>query len=115
MIKLVDLLKEIQGSPKAIIMAGGASVGKSTILKTIESQLSGFENLNADKYVEDKDSPMFGNLSAASSQIRKQDLPNAIAAKRNLIYDTTASNLSTLQPILDMLNEGGYDVMMIMV
>jgi len=37
MIKLVDLLKEIQGLPKAIIMAGGASVGKSTILKTIES------------------------------------------------------------------------------
>jgi len=115
MIKLTDLLKEVQNKPKAIIMAGGASVGKSTILKTIDSQLKGFENLNADKYVEDKDSPMFGNLSAASSQIRKQDLPNAIESKRNLIYDTTASNLSTLQPTLDMLNEGGYDVMMIMV
>ena len=115
MIKLTDLLKEVQNKPKAIIMAGGASVGKSTVLKTIDSQLRGFENLNADKYVEDKDSSMFGNLSAASNQIRKQDLPNAIAAKRNLIYDTTASNLSTLQPTLDMLNEGGYDVMMIMV
>lgn len=115
MIKLTDLLKEVQNKPKAIIMAGGASVGKSTILKTIESQLKGFENLNADKYVEDKDSPMFGNLSAASTQIRKRDLPSAIEAKRNLIYDTTASNLSTLQPTLDMLNEGGYDVMMIMV
>jgi hypothetical protein len=115
MIKLTDLLKEVQNKPKAIIMAGGASVGKSTILKTIDSQLKGFENLNADKYVEDKDSPMFGNLSAASNQIRKQDLPSAITAKRNLIYDTTASNLSTLQPTLDMLNEGGYDVMMIMV
>lgn len=115
MIKLTDLLKEVQNKPKAIIMAGGASVGKSTILKTIESQLKGFENLNADKYVEDKDSPMFGNLSAASTQIRKRDLPSAIEAKRNLIYDTTASNLSTLQPTLDMLNEGGYDIMMIMV
>jgi predicted AAA+ superfamily ATPase len=115
MIKLTDLLKEVQNKPKAIIMAGGASVGKSTVLKTIDSQLKGFENLNADKYVEDKDSPMFGNLSAASNQIRKQDLPGAIAAKRNLIYDTTASNLSTLQPTLDMLNEGGYDIMMIMV
>jgi predicted kinase len=115
MIKLTDLLKEVQNKPKAIIMAGGASVGKSTVLKTIDSQLREFENLNADKYVEDKDSPMFGNLSAASNQIRKQDLPNAIAAKRNLIYDTTASNLSTLQPTLNMLNEGGYDVMMIMV
>jgi GTP-binding protein EngB required for normal cell division len=44
MIKLTDLLKEVQNKPKAIIMAGGASVGKSTILKTIESQLKGFEN-----------------------------------------------------------------------
>lgn len=115
MIKLVSLLKEVMGNPKAIIMAGGASVGKSTVLKSIESLVKDFENLNADKYVEDKDSPMYGNLSAASSQIKKKDLPNAIQNKKNLIYDTTASNLSTLQPILDDLKSNGYDVMMVMV
>jgi len=115
MIKLTNLLLEAMDKPKAIIMAGGAAVGKSTVLNQIQSSLKGFENLNADKYVEDKDSPMFGNLSAASSQIRKKDLPNAIANKKNLIYDTTASNLGTLQPILDELKDGGYDVMMIMV
>lgn len=103
------------GSPKAIIMAGGASVGKSTVLKSIESLVKDFENLNADKYIEDKDSPMYGNLSAASSQIKKKDLPNAIQNHKNFIYDTTASNLSTLQPILDDLKSNGYDVMMIMV
>ncbi len=74
MIKLTQLLLEITSSPKAIIMAGGASVGKSTILNSIKSSTKDFENLNADKYVEDKDSPMFGNLSAVSSQIRKKDL-----------------------------------------
>ena len=115
MIKLTQLLLEITSSPKAIIMAGGASVGKSTILNSIKSSIKDFENLNADKYVEDKDSPMFGNLSAASSQIRKKDLPNAITNKKNLIYDTTASNLGTLQPTLDDLKNNGYDVMMIMV
>ena len=115
MIKLTDLLKEIQGSPKAIIMAGGASVGKSTVLNTLKPVLKNFVDLNADKYVEDKDSPMFGNLSAASSQIRKKDLPNAIANKQNLVYDTTASNLSTLQPVLDELNDAGYKTAMIMV
>ena len=115
MIKLTDLLKEIQGSPKAIIMAGGASVGKSTVLNTLKPVLKNFVDLNADKYVEDKDSPMFGNLSAASSQIRKKDLPNAIAKKQNLVYDTTASNLSTLQPVLDELNDAGYKTAMIMV
>ena len=115
MIKLTQLLLEITSSPKAIIMAGGASVGKSTILNSIKSSTKDFENLNADKYVEDKDSPMFGNLSAASSQIRKKDLPNAIINKKNLIYDTTASNLGTLQPTLDDLKNNSYDVMMIMV
>ena len=115
MIKLTDLLKEIQIPPKAIIMAGGASVGKSTVLNALKPVLKNFVDLNADKYVEDKDSPMFGNLSAASSQIRKKDLPNAIANKQNLVYDTTASNLSTLQPVLDELNDAGYKTAMIMV
>jgi hypothetical protein len=110
-----NLLLENNSSPKAIIMAGGASVGKSTVLKSVESILKDFKNLNADNYVEDKDSPFYGNLSAASSQIRKQDLPQSISNKENLIYDTTASNLSTLQPILDDLKSNGYDVMMVMV
>lgn len=115
MIKLTDLLKEVQNRPKAIIMAGGASVGKSTVLNTLKPVLKNFVDLNADKYIEDKDSPMYGNLSAASSQIRKVDLPNAISNKQNLIYDITASNLSMLQPTLDMLKEGGYDTAMVMV
>ena len=115
MIRLTDLLKEITNKPKAIIMAGGASVGKSTILKSLQPILKSFNDLNADKYVEDKDSPMYGNVPAASSQIRKQDLPNAIKNQKNLVYDTTAANLSTLQPILDELNSNGYDTMMIMV
>jgi hypothetical protein len=115
MIKLTQLLQEALSKPKAIIMAGGASVGKSTVLKSIDPIVKDFENLNADKYVEDKDSPLYGNLAAAASQIKKQDLPNAIKSQKNLIYDTTASTLSTLQPILDELNSNGYETMMIMV
>jgi len=115
MIRLTDLLKEMINNPKAIIMAGGASVGKSTVLKSLQPVLKGFVDLNADKYVEDKDSPMYGNLSAASVQIRKTDLPNAVDNQQNLIYDTTASNLSTLQPTLNKLNDMGYETMMIMV
>jgi hypothetical protein len=115
MISLVKLLNEIQNSPKAIIMAGGASVGKSTILKSIEPQLSGFNNLNADKYVEDPNSPLYGNLGGASSKIKKEDLPQAIKSKSNFIYDTTASNIKTLKPLVDELKDNGYEVMMLMV
>jgi predicted ABC-type ATPase len=114
MISLIQLLKEISSSPKAIIMAGGASVGKSTLLKSLENLLQNFKNLNADAYVEDKDSPMYGNLSAASNQIRKVDLPNSIKNQQNIIYDTTASNVSTLMPTLNILKDNGYDIMMIM-
>lgn len=115
MIKLIPLLKEIQSKPKAIIMAGGASVGKSTVLKSIESILKGYKNINADTYIEDKDSPLYGNLAGAASQIKKVDLPQSISNKENLIYDTTASTLSTITPIIDNLKSNGYDVMMVMV
>ena len=115
MIKLLQLLNEVTSQPKAIIMAGGASVGKSTVLKSVESILKGYKNLNADNYVEDKDSSLYGNLAGAVSQIKKQDLPQAISNKENLIYDTTASTLSTVTPIIDDLKSNGYDVMMVMV
>ena len=115
MISLIQLLKEVQSSPKAIIMAGGASVGKSTVLTSLKPLLKDFINLNADNYVEDKDSPMYRNPSAASAQIIKKDLPNTINNQQNLIYDTTASNLSTLQPTLNDLKDNGYEVMMIMI
>ena len=115
MISLLQLLNEINSNPKAIIMAGGASVGKSTVLKSIEHILRDFKNLNADNYVEDKNSSLYGNLTGASSQIRKVDLPQTISNKENLIYDTTASTLSTITPIIDDLKSNGYDVMMVMV
>ena len=80
MIKLLDLLMEAQGGKKAIVMAGGAGAGKSFFVRQIRSDLQkqGWIELNADKYVEDKDSPMYNNLAKASSQIDKVDLPNTI-------------------------------------
>ncbi len=115
MISLIQLLNENTGKPKAIIMAGGASVGKSTFLNSYKQELKGFENLNADKYVEDKSSPLYNNVMGSSSKIKNEDLPNAIRTKSNLIYDTTASNLKTLVPTLQLLLENGYDIMMVMV
>jgi hypothetical protein len=115
MISLIKILNEIISKPKAIIMAGGSSVGKSTVLKSIGDLLKNFKDINADKYVEDVNSPLYGNLAAAASKIKKEDLPLTIEAKHNLIYDTTAANLNTLTPILHKLKEKNYDVMMIMV
>lgn len=113
MIKLRDLLKEIENQPKAIVMAGGAGAGKSTFVKQIKPDLqkAGWQELNADKYVEDKDSPMYNNLAKASSQIEKVDLPNAVKSGKSFLYDTTGTNTERVKNIAD----SGYDVMMIMV
>ena len=113
MIKLLDLLKEAKGSGKAIIMGGSAGAGKSTFVNQIRPDLkkAGWEELNADKYIEDKDSPMYKNLTKASMKIDKEDLPNAINANNNFLYDTTATNVNKIKDIKDI----GYDIMMVMV
>jgi predicted kinase len=113
MIKLLDLLNEIKGSSKAIIMAGAAGSGKSTFVKQIRSDLEKYnwEELNADKYVEDENSPMYNNLSKASSQIEKVDLPNAIKSQKNFLYDTTGTNVNRVVNIKDSVS----DSMMVMI
>jgi hypothetical protein len=94
-------------------MAGGAGVGKSYFARQIKPDLqkAGWGELNADKYVEDKDSPMYNNLARASSQIDKVDLPSVIKAGDNFLYDTTATNVQKIEGIKD----SGYDIMMIMI
>ena len=113
MIKLLDILLEAESKSKAIIMAGGAGAGKSTFTKQIKPDLekAGWVELNADKYIEDKDSPMYGNLGKASSYIDKTELPNTIKSGTNFIYDTTATNVERISGIKD----SGYDILMVMV
>jgi predicted kinase len=113
MIKLLDLLLEVKEGKKAIIMAGGAGAGKSTFVKQIRSDLKnqGWIELNADKYVEDKDSPMYNNLAKASIQIDKKDLPDTIQSGKNFLYDTTGTNVERITNIKD----SGYNIMMVMV
>lgn len=113
MIKLADILREAKATKRAIIMAGSAGAGKSTFVKQIRPDLkkAGWEELNADKYVEDETSPMYKNLTRASQQIEKVDLPGAIASGKGFIYDTTGANVERAKGIVN----SGYDVMMVMV
>jgi len=113
MIKLLDLLIEAKGQKKAIVMAGGAGVGKSTFVKKIRPDLqkNGWIELNADKYVEDPESDMVNNLAKASAKIDKVDLPETVKSGKNFLYDTTASNVQRVTSIKD----SGYDVMMVMI
>ena len=124
MIKLLDILREAaMPQDKMIIMAGGAGSGKSTLISKIKSAAPGFEIINPDKYVEDKDSPMYNNLMQSSMQVDDKDVPNALANHKSFIWDTTASNTAKLfgglyrrKEVPGLLNQHpDYDVMMIMV
>ena len=124
MIKLLELLKEVMApKDKMIIMAGAAGSGKSTLISKIESATPGFEIINPDKYVEDKNSPMYNNLMQSSMQVDDKDVPDALANHKSFIWDTTASNANKLfgglykrKEVPGLLNQHpDYDVMMIMV
>ena len=124
MIKLLELLKEVMApKDKMIIMAGAAGSGKSTLISKIKSATPGFEIINPDKYVEDKDSPMYNNLMQSSIQVDDKDVPDALANHKSFIWDTTASNANKLfgglykrKEVPGLLNQHpDYDVMMIMV
>jgi predicted kinase len=124
MIKLLDILREaVMPQNKMIIMAGSAGAGKSTLINKIKSNVPGFEVINPDRYVEDKDSPMYNNLAQSSIQVDDKDVPDAIAAKKAFIWDTTASNSAKLfggtykrKEVPGLLNTiEGYNVLMIMV
>jgi hypothetical protein len=80
------------------VTAIAASVGGFIALFTSAMMLFFFPSINGNQILE---------LSKAVEKIEQN--------QKNLIYDTTAANLSTLQPILNELNNSGYETMMIMV
>lgn len=118
MISLVELLKEVIGQPKAIIMAGGAGVGKSTFVKQIQSNLdkNNWEIFNPDSYIEGKkqfpDTFTYKtgkkkgqkrdiNLSNASAYIKDTLIPNSIKNQQNFLYDTTAADVQNIKNIVN--------------
>ena len=52
MISLINLLKEAQGNPKAIILAGAPGAGKGYVLKGLD--LGGLKVMNIDNTFVDK-------------------------------------------------------------
>jgi hypothetical protein len=142
MISLIQLLKEIQGGNKAIIMAGAAGSGKTTFVtgneeKAVEGiiqsvpELKSFRYFNPDEYVEGKKNlinPETGEkvedvgLTKASIQIDDVDVPQALAKGENFIWDTTAASAAKMiggqirkKDVKGITNTPNYNFMMVMV
>ena len=102
--KLLKILLEQSGKPKALIMAGSGGAGKSFILNQIGK--TNLPILNPDTYVERDNIP----LATASAKVSKE-IEELVAAKKSFVWDTTAGNPRKVEQLV----EAGYDVAMIMV
>ena len=129
MISLVQLLREAQGSPKAVILAGAPGAGKGYILRGLD--LGGLKVMNVDDiYVPllkkanvsldlknatpEERSEQAKQMAAANKQF-KGEMEQIIAGKESFILDGTAASYNTTAKLKNELDEAGYDVFMLYV
>jgi predicted kinase len=128
MIGLMSLLKEVQGKPKAIFMAGPAGSGKSFISKQLVP--SDFNTINVDDTYEEllKSSGIGMKLAQMSPDELKQagelmgqarkttdnKFQDATKNAKNLLIDSVGGSSKTLLKKKADLEALGYDTAMIM-
>lgn len=128
MISLKRLLSEIQGNPKALILAGAPGAGKGSVLGDLD--LGGLKTFNLDDTIialakaegfslnqkdttADNRSAFMKAMHAATSKLKNEDIPNAIANKNSFILDGTSASYKQTIKLVKKLGEAGYDVMML--
>lgn len=130
MISLVQLLKEAQDVPKAVILAGAPGAGKSSIVGDIISGL-GLKVLNIDdhfiKNLKDvgvsldlKNADAEGRSKAAKAmQAAKKtydvELEQEILNRGDIVIDGTAASYKKTEELKNTLENAGYDVFMVYV
>ena len=129
MISLMQLLKEAQGNPKAVILAGAPGAGKGYTLRGLD--LGGLKVLNVDNiFIEklkqanvsldlknatpEERSEQAKQMAAANKEF-KGELQNVIDGKESFILDGTAASIRTTTKLKDELEEAGYEVFMLYV
>jgi len=128
MIGLISLLKEIEGTPKAIFMAGPAGSGKSFISKQLVP--TDFKTINVDDTYEEllKTSGIGMKLAKMSpdelkkagelmGQVRKttdKKYKKALSNANNILIDSVGGSSKTLLKKKQELEDLGYQTAMIM-
>ena len=129
MISLVQLLKEVQSSPKAIFMAGPAGAGKTFILNKLG--IKGFTMINVDEDYEELLKKELGKgdfasmspeeLSTAAKLMgkarvtTKEKETQAIGTLQNIVIDGTGAASKPLLKKKQELEARGYETFMIMI
>ena len=127
--KLYDILKEIQGKPKAIILAGAPGAGKGYILRGLD--LGNLKVLNVDdiyvpmlkkanitldlKNASPEERSNQAKAMAAANKEFKGNLATTIGEKESFILDGTGASLKETSKLKGELEEAGYEVFMLYV
>ena len=127
--KLYDILKEIQGKPKAIILAGAPGAGKGYILRGLD--LGGLKILNVDdiyvpmlkkanitldlKNATPEERSNQAKAMAAANKEFKQDVASTIEGKQSFILDGTGASFRQTSKLKTELEQAGYEVFMLYV
>ena len=129
MISLVQLLREAQGNPKAVILAGAPGAGKGYILRGLD--LGGLKTMNVDDIfvpllkkanvsldlknaTPEERSEQAKQMAAANKQF-KGELEQVIAGRESFILDGTAASYKKTAELKSELEEAGYDTFMLYV
>jgi adenylate kinase family enzyme len=129
MISLLQLLNEVEGKPKAIILAGAPGAGKGYVLKGLD--LSGLKVMNIDnafinklkqanvsldlKNATPEERSKQAKAMAAANKEFKGELQSVIDGKQSFILDGTAASFKKTSELKQQLEEAGYKVMMLYV
>jgi predicted kinase len=129
MISLIQLLKEVQDSPKAIFLAGPAGSGKSYISTKLIPNT--FTVINSDDTYEEllkangiglkqKDfTPdqlsQASKLQAQARKVTQDKLAQSIESKNNIVIDGTGGALAPLTKKKQQLEDLGYETLMLMI
>ena len=127
--KLYDILKEIQGKSKAIILAGAPGAGKGYILRGLD--LGGLKTLNVDdiyvpmlkkanitldlKNATPEERSNQAKAMAAANKEFKANLDSTIGNKESFVLDGTGASFNQTSKLKDQLEEAGYQVFMLYV
>lgn len=130
MISLMQLLKEVQGRPVAILLAGAPGAGKGSVLRDLD--LSGLKTLNLDDTIaalsktdgftlnqkaadaEDR-SKFMRAMAQATKKLKGEQIPQTIAKGESFILDGTSASKNQTIKLVNELKEAGYEVMMLYV
>ena len=127
--KLYDILKEIQGKSKAIILAGAPGAGKGYILRGLD--LGSLKTLNVDdiyvpmlkkanitldlKNATPEERSNQAKAMAAANKEFKANLDSTIGNKESFVLDGTGASFNQTSKLKDQLEKAGYQVFMLYV